>query len=70
MTQQGLMWDEYKEEVLKEIEDVFQGLTERLHKNEYWALLQFGRGDNINSAPIYQMISVPQHSIKGAVDNC
>ena len=53
------MWDEYKDEVLQEIEDFFQGLTERLHKNEFWAILQFGRGDNLNSAPIYQMICVP-----------
>ena len=68
MTAQGLEWDAYKDEVLQEIEDFFQGLTQRLHKNEFWAMLQFGRGDNLNSAPIYQMICVPQHSIKGAVD--
>ena len=68
MTAQGLEWDAYKDEVLQDIEDFFQGLTQRLHKNEFWAMLQFGRGDNLNSAPIYQMICVPQHSIKGAVD--
>ena len=68
MTQEGLLWDAYEEELLKEIDDFFQGLTERLHKNEYWAMLQFGRGDNLNSAPIYQMVSVPQHSIKGLED--